>query len=53
MDENKPGLISRLSAFAAHPFKADGDAISWALFTVFVVTIAVFWTRILAHIVEE
>jgi hypothetical protein len=36
----------------ATPFQPNGDAISWALFLVFVVTVAFLWNRVLQHITE-
>lgn len=46
------GFITRLSNFAKHPFQNDMDIWNWILFTVLLVTVAVFWNRILAHITE-
>jgi len=50
---SKDGLIIRLSNFIAQPFRAEGDVWNWILFTVLVVTVAVFWKMVLDTITEE
>lgn len=52
MNDEK-SFTKRFSGFLAHPFKTDGDVWNWILFTVFVVTVAVLWTRILNAITDE
>lgn len=48
--ENPRGLISRLANFLKQPFQEEMNAGQWVLFTILIVSIAIFWTRILAHI---
>lgn len=45
------GLFSRLTAFAKQPFNPQGDAVTWALFVVFAITVAVAWKMVLGHII--
>lgn len=47
---NSGGLVSRLTAFLKRPFQEEMGAGQWVLFTILVVTVAVFWCRILSHI---
>lgn len=46
------GLITRLSRFAAKPFCEECDLWNWLLFTIFIVTVAVFWKMVLNTITE-
>lgn len=49
-EETPRGLISRLTSFLKQPFQEQMDIGQWVLFTILVVSVAVFWTRILSHI---
>lgn len=44
------GLITRLTDFLAKPFNTDGDVTDWVLFTILIVSVAVLWCRVLAHV---
>lgn len=44
--------INRLQTWFKQPFTASGDAVSWTLTLVFVLTIAFLWSRVLSHITE-
>lgn len=46
------GFIGRLRNFLQRPFTQDMDIWNVILLTVLVVTIGVFWSRILRHITE-
>lgn len=41
---------ARLQAWLSHPFRADMDAVNWALAVMFAVTVAYLWTRVLRNI---
>lgn len=47
------GISSRLGHWIGKPFAEDMDLISWALFTAFIVTIAVLWYLTLRKLIEE
>lgn len=49
-DTQGKGLVTRLTAFLKQPFQADMGIGSWILFTILIVSIAVLWCRVLAHI---
>lgn len=44
------GLISRLTDFLARPFSQEMDVVQWILFTILIVSVAVLWCRVLAHV---
>lgn len=46
------GLIPRLKQFFARPFTTEMDMWNVILLTILVVTIGIFWSRILRHITE-
>jgi hypothetical protein len=52
MNGDGTGIISRLSRFIQQPFSAEMDLWNWVLLAVVLVTVAILWTRILAHITE-
>jgi len=47
------GFIPRLASFAAKPFCTECDLWNWILFTILVVTVAIFWKMVLNTITEE
>ena len=47
------GFIQRLSGFISQPFQAQGDLWNWILFTILIVTVAIFWKMVLDTITEE
>ena len=47
------GLISRLSRYATTPLSEQMGLIGWAAFTVFILTVAFLWSRVLHHIEAE
>lgn len=46
------GMFDRVSGWASHPFSPEMDATHWILLTVLIVSVAIFWTRILKNITE-
>lgn len=49
---NGNGFLTRLQQWAAKPFSEEMDAWNWVLFTAFVVTVAVLWTRVLRTVTK-
>lgn len=47
------GLWTRFTSWAAQPFTTQMDAVQWALFFAFAITIAVAWYHVLRHITES
>lgn len=47
------GYIQRLTGFAKQPFCAECDIWNWILFTMLVVTVAIFWKQVLNTITAE
>lgn len=45
--DTSTGLMTRLQAWAAHPFTANMDMLSVVLTTGLVIIAAFFWTRVL------
>lgn len=50
---NTAGLWSRFTSWAAQPFNTQQDAISWALFFAFAITVSVAWYHVLRHITSS
>lgn len=47
------GFMVRISNFLKQPFNEQGDLWNWILFTILIVTVAVFWKMVLDTITEE
>lgn len=47
------GLVTRLMAWAAHPWKTDLSLVDLALTTIFVATVVFFYWRLLSYVHES
>lgn len=52
MGDYEGGAVSRVLAWASHPFKSDMSAVDWLLFAGLIIVAIVLWTRVLKHITD-
>lgn len=45
-----PSYVQRLQGWLKHPFSQEMDAIDYALFTIFIVTVAFLWAKVLRNL---
>lgn len=46
-------LTEALKNFVTRPFSEDMDVGEWAAFTGLIVLLAILWTRVLKHVLDE
>lgn len=51
MDEQKPGALTRIMTWAAHPFSSDMSALNWVLWLGLIVAASVLWGRMIHRFV--
>jgi hypothetical protein len=47
------GAVGSVTQWLTHPFRTDGSALNWLLFTGLILCAIFFWTRVLAHISRD
>jgi hypothetical protein len=52
MDNTTPGLMTQIMGWVKQPFSEKMDLVHWLLFTGLLITMAIFWTRVLRNITE-
>lgn len=45
-------IVAKFEQWWEQPFDPNGDAVSWALFVLFILIVSFFWTRVLKHVTE-
>ena len=47
------GILTRLTNWAAHPFKTDMSVMGWVMFSGLIICAAILWSRVVSLIETE
>jgi hypothetical protein len=52
MPNEEDGILSKITDYAAHPFKADMDLLNWFLFVGLILVFVFLWSRVVRAAAE-